>query len=72
MTRKTKKVGSTGRYGVRYGRRIRQRILDVEKAKKERKTCPNCCKPGLKRVAAGVWVCRKCGAKFAGKAYKPY
>jgi len=72
MARKTKKVGSTGRFGVRYGRRIRQRILDVEKAKKEKKPCPNCYKSGLKRVASGVWVCKKCGAKFAGKAYKPY
>ncbi len=69
---KTKKVGSAGRFGVRYGRRLRQRIIEVEKAKKEKKPCPNCYKPALKRVTAGVWVCKKCGAKFAGKAYKPY
>jgi large subunit ribosomal protein L37Ae len=72
MTKKTRKVGSTGRFGVRYGRRIRQRMIEVEKAKKEKKPCPNCLKPALKREAAGVWVCKKCGAKFAGKAYKPY
>ena len=69
---KTKKVGSTGRFGVRYGRRIRKRILEVEGAKKESKPCPSCLKPGLKRLSAGVWKCKKCGAKFAGKAYKPF
>ena len=69
---KTKKVGAMGKYGVRSGRKIRQRLLDVHKVSKEKKPCPNCCKPGLKRVAAGVWVCKKCGAKFAGKAYKPF
>jgi len=69
---KTKKVGAAGKYGVRYGRRIRKRLLDVEKSKRERKPCPNCTKPALKRIAAGVWQCKKCGAKFAGKAYKPF
>jgi large subunit ribosomal protein L37Ae len=69
---KTKKVGSTGKFGVRYGRRIRQRILEVESSKKEKWNCPNCHKPGLKRLSAGVWECRKCRAKFAGKAYKPF
>ena len=69
---KTKKVGAMGKYGVRYGRKIRQRLLDVEKAKREKKPCPNCCKPALKRISAGIWQCKKCGAKFAGKAYKPF
>jgi len=69
---KTKKVGAAGKYGVRYGRKIRQRLLAVEKAKKEKKPCPSCTKPALKRLSVGVWQCKKCRAKFAGKAYKPY
>jgi large subunit ribosomal protein L37Ae len=69
---KTKKVGSTGKFGVRYGRRIRQRILEVDASRKENKSCQNCLKPGLVRLSAGIWKCKKCGAKFAGKAYKPY
>ena len=66
---RTKKVKSAGRYGVRYGRRIRQRIVASESTKKH--ACPHCLRPGVKRIAAGIWECRKCGLKFAGKAYKP-
>ncbi|MBU0898722.1 MAG: 50S ribosomal protein L37ae [Nanoarchaeota archaeon] len=71
MARKTKKVGSAGRFGIRYGRKIRQRVIKVEKVLKAKHKCPECMKPGLKRENAGVWVCKKCGLKFAGKAYKP-
>lgn len=67
---RTKKVGPAGRYGPRYGTRIRQRIAGLEPGK-GRHTCPRCLKPGVKRIAAGIWECRKCGLKFAGKAYKP-
>lgn len=66
---KTKKVGITGKFGIRYGKRVRERVLKIE-AQKSR-ICPNCFKPTLRRVAAGVWVCKKCKLKFAGKAYKP-
>jgi len=68
---RTKKVGSTGRYGVRYGRKIRQRLLKVEGTLKQKHKCPNCQKSSVKRVSLGIWSCDKCGHKFAGKAYRP-
>ena len=66
---KTKKVGLTGKYGTRYGRKIRQQVLKAGTQKKFR--CPDCMKLTMKRVVSGIWVCSKCGAKLAGKAYKP-
>jgi len=68
---KTKKVGSTGRFGARYGRKIRTRVLKIEKLQNAKHSCPKCNKPGVKRLATGIWFCKKCGAKFAGKAYVP-
>ena len=68
---KTKKVGAAGKYGVKHGRKIRERLLKVHKEQKKKHICPECFKPGLKRLAPGIWQCKKCGAKFAGKAYKP-
>lgn len=67
---RTKKVGIAGKYGARYGLRVRKRTIKVGKLKKEN-TCPQCLKPGLKRASPGIWKCRKCGLKMAGKAYKP-
>jgi len=69
---KTKKVGSAGRFGPRYGKRIRNLIAEIEKTQKGRHTCPKCGMRYVRRVSAGIWKCRKCGAKFAGRAYKPY
>ena len=68
----TKKVGSSGRFGARYGRKIKKKLVDVEKLQKAKHTCPFCKKVGgVKRLAAGIWTCKKCDAKFAGKAYTP-
>jgi large subunit ribosomal protein L37Ae len=66
---RTKKVGFTGKFGARYGRKIRQRILKVGNQK--RYACPGCTKKTLVRESSGIWACRKCGFKVAGKAYKP-
>ena len=66
---RTKKVKSAGRFGTRYGRKIKQSIIRAEETKKHK--CPSCLKMTLKREAAGIWVCKKCSLKFAGKAYRP-
>jgi len=70
MARK-KKVGSAGRYGSRYGKRIKSLVSDVEKVQKSRHVCPKCKMQYVVRVSAGIWRCKKCGAKFAGAAYRP-
>lgn len=65
----TKKVGSTGRFGARYGLTIKQKVLAIEKRQKAKYECPSCTKLAVKRVAKGIWSCFKCNHTFAGKAF---
>ena len=67
----TKKVGSTGRFGARYGVGIRRRVLKVERLQKKKHVCPKCGKVSVSRVSKGIWRCRKCDAKFTGGAFVP-
>lgn len=69
---RTKKVGSTGRFGVRYGAKLRRRVLDIEKRRHEPNRCPACATKALKRKAVGLWKCNKCDLLFTGGAYVPY
>ena len=71
MSKRTKKVGSSGRYGARYGVRIRKRVADVELQSKGRHECPKCKSVALGRTASGIWECRHCGAKLASSSYMP-
>ena len=71
MTRKTKKVGIAGKYGVRYGVRARKRMQVVESARTQKYQCPKCLAPSVKRSDSGIWKCRKCELVFAGGAYVP-
>lgn len=71
MTRRTKKVGSAGRFGSRYGVRTRRRIQEVEAEQRKRHQCPRCSAYSVRRKGTGVWSCRRCGLVFAGGAYKP-
>jgi large subunit ribosomal protein L37Ae len=64
-------VGSTGRFGARYGKGIKKKFNEIEKIQKAKHACPRCLKSGMKRVSPGIWHCRKCGLKFAGRAYDP-
>lgn len=69
---KTKKSGSAGRFGARYGLGIRQILSSIEKKQKANYECPNCHKIKLKRLATGIWRCNSCEKKVAGKAYIPW
>ena len=69
---RTKKVGSTGRFGVRYGAKLRRRVLDIDNRRKEPTRCPSCATKALKRKAVGLWECTKCDLLFAGGAYVPF
>jgi large subunit ribosomal protein L37Ae len=69
---RSKKVGSTGRFGPRYGAKLRRRVLDIEKKRNEPTRCPSCATRALKRQAVGLWKCTKCGILFAGGAYVPF
>jgi large subunit ribosomal protein L37Ae len=66
---KTKKVSSTGRFGVRYGKRIRESVLSIENKQRKRQECPYCKRLAAKRVGKGIWECRKCKKKFTGGTY---
>ncbi|MFP4608088.1 MAG: 50S ribosomal protein L37ae [Candidatus Natronoplasma sp.] len=68
---KKKKVGSTGRFGSRYGVKVKESIKEIEKAKKKEYQCPRCNHKQVKRESTGIWRCRRCDLTFAGGAYDP-
>jgi large subunit ribosomal protein L37Ae len=65
------KYGVVKRFGARYGRRVKERFGQVESELRKKHMCPYCHKRGVKRIAAGIWECRKCSAEFTGAAYTP-
>jgi len=64
-----RKAKSAGRFGARYGSRLKEKFSEVEAKQKKKYKCPLCLKPKVKRVTSGIWHCDKCDTKFAGKAY---
>lgn len=65
------KVGAAGKYGPRYGTKIRKLALEIERKLRRRYRCPSCGAERVKRVSTSIWQCGKCGLKFAGGAYSP-
>ncbi len=61
---------TTGRFGSKYGSKVRKNVTAIESQYKFKKqVCPFCGKKSVKREAAGIFVCDNCGKKFAGAAY---
>ena len=71
MSQGTKKVGSTGRFGPRYGVSVRRRIGTVEKKQRQKHECPSCSKIKVKRISTGIFKCSSCDYQFASGAYYP-
>ena len=60
---------SAKRYGVRYGRKLREKVGKIDRSRLSSKQCPHCNYKRVKRVPAGIWNCTKCASKFTGRAY---
>lgn len=71
MSKGTKKVGITGKFGARYGSTLRKRMKSIEESQHKKYTCIGCGKRSVKRCCVGIWKCRSCKHKFAGAAYAP-
>jgi len=69
MAKRTKKVGITGKYGVRYGASIRKQIKKIEITQHAKYTCPFCGKDTVRRGAVGIWSCGSCRKTVAGGAW---
>jgi large subunit ribosomal protein L37Ae len=67
----TKKVGSSGRFGPRYGGLGRRQVASIEKVQKAAHPCARCGQTSVYREHTGIWACKKCGFQFAGGAYAP-
>jgi len=69
MSTKLKKTKSAGRFGARYGKRARTKLVIVESKQRLKQACPFCKKLGVKRISKGIWKCPKCSKKFASDTY---
>lgn len=67
-----KEVGSTGRFGPRYGVKVRRSIEESESNQNDSYECPKCHHEKVERESTGIWRCEKCDLTFAGGAYEPH
>ena len=69
MPSKFKKAKAAGRFGARYGKKVRANLNSIENKQRIKQTCPYCEKSGVKSLSKGVWFCKKCGKKFASRVF---
>tara|TARA_Y100000310_G_C20619614_1_gene782547 strand:- start:1119 stop:1337 length:219 start_codon:yes stop_codon:yes gene_type:complete len=65
---RTKKVKSAGRFGSRYGAKVRKKTAEIEAVQKKKQSCLFC-NGVAKRLSKGIWECKKCDKKFASHTY---
>lgn len=70
MERRTAKVGITGKYGTRYGAKLRKQVKSFEILQRTKYACPFCGKNSVRRVAVGIWRCKACRRTVAGGAWE--
>eukprot|EP01067_Filipodium_phascolosomae_P009088 Filipodium_phascolosomae@DN8011_c0_g1_i1.p1 len=70
MTRRTKKVGIVGKYGTRYGASLRKQAKKFEISKRVAYSCTFCGRDRVKRIAVGIWKCKKCQRVYSGGAWQ--
>ncbi len=71
MATKSKKSKSSGRFGARYGKTVKARLVKIEEKQRKKQICPFCNKLGVKRLSKGIWQCtrKSCNKKFASNTY---
>ncbi|KAK3368077.1 ribosomal protein L37ae [Podospora didyma] len=69
MSKRTKKVGISGKYGTRYGASLRKLVKKQEVSQHARYTCTFCGKDSVRRTSVGIWACKSCKKTIAGGAY---
>jgi large subunit ribosomal protein L37Ae len=69
--KRSRKVGLIGGLGPRYGVAPRKRYSATVSEMRKKHVCPQCSSNSVRRESVGIWVCVKCGFKFAGGAYVP-
>ena len=70
MENRTRKVGITGKYGTRYGQKLRKQVKAIEILQRVKSICPFCGKKSIRREATGIWKCRGCRRAIAGGAWE--
>jgi large subunit ribosomal protein L37Ae len=66
-----RRLGLGGGFGARYGTIVRRQHIAILSGLRSKHECPRCNFRSVKRWSVGVWLCKKCGYKFAGGAYTP-
>ena len=68
---RSRRTGSAGRFGARYGRLARRRVAEIESDMHADHVCPECGASAVDRKGTGIWECASCGHRYTGGAYRP-